>query len=88
MPSIGLMKLLCYNTSTRFYYHTFIKKVELKLPSNYPVLMIFDDFSAQKTDGVLKQLRDNYIHTVYVPPNCTGYLQPMDISVNKTIKEF
>ena len=37
--------------------------MELKLPSNYPVLMIFDNFSAQKTDTVLKRLRDNYIHT-------------------------
>ena len=45
-------------------------------------------FSAQKADAVLKRLRDNYIHTVYVPPNCTGYLQPMDINVNKTVKEF
>ena len=62
--------------------------MELKLPSDYPVLMIFDNFSAQKTDAVLKRLRDNYIHTVYVPPNCTGYLQPMDISVNKSVKEF
>ena len=45
---------------------------ELKLPSDYPVLMIFDNFSAQKTDAVLKHLKDNYIHTVYVPPNCMG----------------
>ena len=25
--------------------------------------MIFDNFLAQKTDAVLKQLKDNYIHT-------------------------
>ena len=28
------------------------------------------------------------IDCVFVPANCTGELQPMDLSVNKSVKDF
>ena len=37
---------------------------------------------------MLALLQDNNIHYVIVPPNCTDRLQPLDISVNKSAKEF
>lgn len=46
--------------------------------------MHFDNFKAQCTDRVLQLLEDNNIDTVFVPANCTGELQPMDLSMNKT----
>lgn len=33
-------------------------------------------------------LEENNIHVVKVPANCTDRLQPMDLSVNKSVKEF
>ena len=33
-------------------------------------------------------LEENNIHVVSIPPNCTNRLQPMDLSVNKSVKEF
>ena len=50
--------------------------------------MHFDNFKAQCTDGILQLLEDNNIDTIFVPANCTGELQPMDLSVNKSVKDF
>ena len=40
------------------------------------------------TEEVFALLEQNDIHVVKVPANCTDRLQPMDLSVNKTVKEF
>jgi len=49
--------------------------------------VFFDNFKAQRTDGILQLLEDNNIDCVFVPANCTGELQPMDLSVNKSVKD-
>ena len=59
------------------------KREELKLQSDYPALVIFDKFTGQGTKKALKLLKNNNIHDVIVPANCTNRLQPLDISVNK-----
>lgn len=38
-------------------------------------------------DEVKKLLADNNIVTVQIPANCTDKLQPMDVSINKPMKE-
>ena len=40
------------------------------------------------TEEVFSLLEENNIHVVKVPANCTDQLQPMDLSVNKSVKEF
>ena len=47
-----------------------------------------DNFSAQCTDDVLELLERHNIDTVLVPPNCTDELQPMDLSINKPVKDI
>ena len=64
------------------------KKRELKLASNYPALLTFDNFKAQCTPGILTLLDQNNINIALVPANCTNRLQPMDSSVNKSVKPF
>ena len=61
---------------------------ELKLPSDHPALAIFDVFKGQQTEDVIKLLEENNIYVVSLPANCTDRLQPMDLSVNKAVKDF
>lgn len=64
------------------------KNEELKLHSEQRALCIIDNFSAQRTDEVLELLERHKIDTVFMPPNCTGVLQPMDLSINKPVKDI
>ena len=50
--------------------------------------MHFDNFKAQRTDEILELLENNNIDCVFVPANYTGELQPLNLSVNKSVKDF
>ena len=60
---------------------------EDNLASTQPALVIFDHFKGQITDKVFSVLEKHNILAVTVPANCTDRLQPMDLSVNKSIKD-
>ena len=45
-------------------------------------------FKAQCTTTVLEALEENHILVALVPANCTDRLQPLDVSVNKSVKKF
>ena len=63
-------------------------KRKLKLPPSHPALLLFDNFKGQYTEKLLKLLDTKIINAVLIPPNCTDRLQPLDLSVNKTAKDF
>ena len=65
-----------------------VKRQELNLAHDHHALCIFDNFKGQLTDDVLQLLEKNHIDIVFVPPNCTDRLQPLDLSVNKPAKDF
>ena len=64
------------------------KREQLELDDDHPALVIFDMFKGQCTEDVLKILEDNNIERVLVPANCTDRLQPLDLNINKPVKEF
>ena len=64
------------------------KKKEMNLLANQHSLCIFDNFKAQLTAEVLELLKSNQVETVFVPPNTTDQLQPLDLSVNKPAKDY
>jgi len=64
------------------------RKSYIGLPANHSCLVIFDRFKAQCTPTVLQALKENHILVALVPANCTDRLQLLDISVNKSIKQF
>ena len=49
---------------------------------------MFDQFKAQTTVRFLKALEDNKILVAEVPANCIDCLQPLDLSVNKSMKNY
>ena len=52
------------------------KRKELKVGTMYPALVIFDNFTGQMTENIMKLLEDNNVSVVTVPANCTDRLQP------------
>ena len=60
----------------------------MKLPLDYPGLVIFDNFNGQCTEVILKLIDENHINVVIILANCTNRLQPMDLTVNKALKDF
>ena len=52
-----------------------------------PAAAIFDNFRGQTTDVILSLLRSHNIVPIQLPVNCTDKLQPLDISVNKPMKD-
>ena len=54
----------------------------LHLQCNHPALVIFDNFTGQNTEQVLKLWKA----TAFI--NCTDRLQPLDINMNKAAKDF
>ena len=63
------------------------KKRELCLPESFPAFAIFDFFKGQTIPGTYQLLEQNNIYPISIPANCTDKLQPMDLSVNKSLKD-
>ena len=49
-------------------------------------LLIFDAFSAHKTDDVQSKLVENKSDILMIPPGCTSKCQQMDVCINKPFK--
>ena len=60
----------------------------LDLPEDQPALALFDVFAAHRCSSVLEKLRCSNIHQVFIPADCTGELQPLDVGVNDRFKNL
>ena len=60
---------------------------DLDLPIIFPSLAIFDCFRGQTTPKIIDLLEQNNIRVVQVPAHCTDKLQPIDVSLNKPVKD-
>ena len=63
------------------------KRATLQLDKTHPALAIFDCFRGQTTPEFTAVLKKHNIIQVHVPANCTDKLQPLDISINKPMKD-
>lgn len=50
------------------------------------LVLTMDNFSAHTNEGPAKLMEELKIHPIFFPPNCTGYIQPLDVGVNKSFK--
>ena len=62
-------------------------RIKLDKPDQ-KALVLYDVFKGQTTDRVHQLLEENNILYVHVPNCCTDQLQPLDASVNKSVKSF
>ena len=58
----------------------------MELSSNHPAIVIYDAFRGHRGEEVQSLLAVNNLLSVHVPSNCTDRLQPLDVSVNKAVK--
>jgi len=67
------------------YTRQIIKPYFRTMPKNLKGLILVDNHSSHVVmKEVLSQLN---VEVIYFPPNCTGLLQPLDISFNKEVKD-
>ena len=59
----------------------------MKLEKTQPALAIFDCYRGQTTPEFYAVLEKHNIIHVPIPANCTDKLQPLDISINKPMKD-
>ena len=75
------------------YFHTILlpymqkTRSNLKLEKDYLALVIFDQFKGQTTTKFLQTLEEHNIYVIEIPGNCTDLLQPLDVAVNKPLKD-
>ena len=62
------------------------KRRNLNLADDYPALVLFDNFKVKHTSNLLTLFDQNNINVVLIPANCADRLQPLDVSVNKAVK--
>jgi len=53
-----------------------------------PALLALDLFCGHKTDNILDILKAHDIILSAIPAGCTGIIQPLDISINRTFKDI
>ena len=87
LPIIGLMA-----TCIRFVKHIIllyisVTRKDLGLGEEHMTLVIFNTIKVHKEDGMESFLLENNVLSVIVPSNCTDLLQPLDLSVNKPLKD-
>ena len=63
------------------------KREALKLDKTHPAVAICDCFKGQTIPGIQALLEEHNIISIHVPANCTDKLQPLDISINKPLKD-
>lgn len=64
------------------------RKRALKLAADRPACLIWDVFSAHRSEAIRSYIGERYpwLKLVFVPANCTDFLQPADVSLNAPFK--
>lgn len=49
-------------------------------------LLVWDNFAAHVTEGTLRACAAEKLTVLTLPPNCTPYIQPLDVAINRPFK--
>ena len=68
----------------------YIKKVKSinGIDKSQKSLIIFDVYKAHQDVALLSLMKENDMLVVFVPASCTGELQPLDLTINKSFKDL
>jgi len=61
--------------------------LNLNLKHNQKSLLVMDNFSVHKLPFVDTMFKAESSYHAYIPPGCTGLLQPLDTHINKPYKD-
>jgi len=56
------------------------------VPRGIIPLLLLDDFSVHKTGAVVGAIQALGVEVEFIPPGCTGMVQPVDVGYNKPLK--
>lgn len=73
---------------TEILFIKYIEKYLLPALNGKPSLFAMDLCTSYKTPAVLDLLRSNQITPSLIPAGCTSLVQPLDVSINKPLKEY
>ncbi|XP_065654580.1 uncharacterized protein LOC136081210 [Hydra vulgaris] len=70
--------------------HSLFRFVEHFIPfvdqDQKPILLLYDGHGSHLTYGTIKAAMDNHIQIIYLPPNYSHALQPLDVAVFGPLK--
>jgi hypothetical protein len=80
------------DTMLHFIDHVLVPYVQttretLGFDRDHCALALFDVFASHRCESVLQALEKNSIKCCFIPANCTGELQPLDLTVNQVFKQ-
>ncbi len=55
-------------------------------PAGIVPLLLLDDFRVHKTGPVVRAIQELGVQVEFIPPGCTGMVQPVDVGYNKALK--
>jgi hypothetical protein len=64
-----------------------LQKKNLGLGESQKSLLILDVFASHRTPEFLQKLEESNIKVAFIPPGCTGELQPLDVGFNNDFKK-
>ena len=59
----------------------------MELPVDHPAIVIFHAFRGHSGSEIKDLLKEHHLLPFPIPSNCTDRLQPVDVSVNKALKD-
>ena len=86
LPILGPMVRPAFVKNINLPYISTTQK-DLGLGEEHMVVVIFDTFKGHTGSEIESLLLENNIISVLVPSNCTDVLQPLDLAVNKLLKD-
>lgn len=76
------------DTTSQYIKKVNVEQVRGDVGSDKSALVIMYNFKGQTTEAIPNLLEENNLLVNLLPANTSGNLQPMDISVNKPVKDY